>query len=1353
MNASAQSVLMGGYQAHDPKTGRPVFAFRLHQFISRGDTAYASLEDPAVRHITLNGQKFVPNDRDKILLPLAFCRECGQEYYVIRRFTDKKTDNMVVVPRGLTDQAREEDNENGFLYANRENPWSDDQDELIDNERLPEDWLEQISSEEYRVKRDQRKKLPQPIRVNPLGEADAQGELYHFVQSPLPFCLNCGAAYGNRERSDFAKLSGLSSEGRSTATTILTLSAYRSLKHDTVLEQKAKKLLSFTDNRQDASLQAGHFNDFVEVGLLRAALYRAVVEAGPKGLAYDELALRVFERLNLPFELYASNTDSLNRKTRRQTDEALRQILAYRLYIDLRRGWRLTAPNLEQCGLLKIAYPDLQDVAEDDEVWQDCHPALADATSETRYQVCKTLLDLLRRELAIRVDVLEPTYQERIRTNSNQHLLEPWAIDQETELRMTPSRVALPGPRRLRDNSGEYVAVSNRSRFGAYLRRQSTLPDYSGNLNLTETEKLIAALFDVLTKAGLIEIIEEAKDTADVAGYQIPADVMIWQAGDGAKPFHDPIRIRRQSTAAVKTNQFFVYFYKEVAIELQGLQAREHTAQVPSDERQKREDEFREATLPVLFCSPTMELGVDISQLNVVNMRNVPPTPANYAQRSGRAGRSGQPALVFTYCTSGSPHDQYFYKRPSLMVHGAVKPPRLDLANEDLVRSHVHAVWLAETGQSLHSSLADLISLEGDPPALALKDSVMKELERTLPRQAAHRRMTEIFAGMHDELQDATWFTTDWLDKVLNQTMHRFDEACARWRSLYLSALHQQKTQNEIVMDNSRVKSDRDQATRLRGEAEKQIQLLTDSSNVVQSDFYSYRYFASEGFLPGYNFPRLPLSAFIPARRGNQRRDQTEYLSRPRFLAISEFGPRSIIYHEGSRYLINKVILPVGDPNSNAGSTLSTGTAKVCPQCGYLHPLANGVDNLEYCEFCQARLAIPLRSLFRMQNVSTQRRDRINSDEEERVRMGYELQTSVRFEERDGRPSFATAHVKSADGHDLLTLTYGDTATLWRINKGWRRRKDKQDLGFVLDVERGYWAKNEQEIESDKDDELSARREKVIPYVEDRRNSLLIEFTERYSNEVMASLQPALKSAIQIIYQLEDSELAAEPLPSRDERNMLLIYESAEGGAGVLRQMVTDEEAIKQVARQALELCHFDPDTREDKRRAPTAKEDCEAACYDCLMSYFNQMDHQLLDRKLVLTPLYELANATVDITPTRLARGDYLTQLKAQCDSDLEREWLDFLNARNLRLPDSAQRLIEQCNTRCDFYYHDKAVVIYVDGAPHDHSDVAAADREITDCLQLDLGLTVLRFRYDEREQWERIVKNHDYLFGKVHA
>jgi len=117
-----------------------------------------------------------------------------------------------------------------------------------------------------------------------------------------------------------------------------------------------------------------------------------------------------------------------------------------------------------------------------------------------------------------------------------------------------------------------------------------------------------------------------------------------------------------------------------MASELVGYEAREHTAQVPYEDRIKREERFRKGQLPVMYCSPTMELGVDIAELNVVNMRNIPPTPANYAQRSGRAGRSGQPALVFTYCTTGSPTINTFsnalnvWSQGRLLLQGSISP-------------------------------------------------------------------------------------------------------------------------------------------------------------------------------------------------------------------------------------------------------------------------------------------------------------------------------------------------------------------------------------------------------------------------------------------------------------------------------------------------------------------------------------------------------------------------------------------------------------------------------------------------------------------------------------------------------
>lgn len=786
-------------------------------------------------------------------------------------------------------------------------------------------------------------------------------------------------------------------------------------------------------------------------------------------------------------------------------------------------------------------------------------------------------------------------------------------------------------------------------------------------------------------------------------------------------------------------------FYRSVAGGCRGLEAREHTAQVPYEEREKREKDFGNATLPIMYCSPTMELGVDIRQLNVVNMRNVPPTPANYAQRSGRAGRSGQPAFVLTYCTTGSSHDQYFFRQPERMVSGAVSPPRLDLANEDLIKAHVHAIWLAQTETSLGNSLTELLDVNGQTPTLKLLDSVRTSLITPGAIVKAHRIASAVLKTIEaDDLNQATWFKADWLKLTLDRTMIEFEEACKRWCSLFRAANAQFEFQNSVIADVSR-RPLWDEAKRLRKEAEAQRELLTDARNVVQSDFYSYRYFASEGFLPGYSFPRLPLSAFIPARRRSLGKD--EFLSRPRFLAISEFGPRSIIYHEGSRYIVNKVILPVGvRAEDGTGESALTVSAKQCRVCGYVHELAAQQAGPDRCENCQSPSLEKLDQLLRLQNVATKRRDRITSDEEERTRMGYEIRSGLRFKEISGIPDFRVADVMTPTG-SLFKLTYGDTATIWRINLGWRRRANKDRMGFVLDMEKGFWQRSDQlPDEDDPADPMGTKTARVIPFVEDRRNCLIIEPSEHLEIGVMATLQAALKQAIQAIYQLEDNELSAEPLPSSDERRRILIFESAEGGAGVLRQLLDDPASFVAIAQEALRICHFDPQSGDDRRRATGASEDCEAACYDCLMSYGNQRDHTELDRQSIKKLLLELRDSNVSASPSPRPLAEHLESLKKKCDSELEKSWLDYLVSRGLRLPTTAQKLYLQCGTRPDFVYEKDHTVIYVDGPPHDFPDRKKRDLEATDCME-ELGLTVLRFHH--QDDWGDIIAQFPNLFG----
>ena len=125
------------------------------------------------------------------------------------------------------------------------------------------------------------------------------------------------------------------------------------------------------------------------------------------------------------------------------------------------------------------------------------------------------------------------------------------------------------------------------------------------------------------------------------------------------------------------------------------LSAEEHTAQIDSDEARRRQDQFKKGKIHLLSSSTTFEVGVDLGDLDVVFLRNVPPEPFNYTQRVGRAGRAATPGLALTYCRR-NPHDLYHYEDPEdRVIQGDVHPPRLTLTNEKIVLRHMVATALS----------------------------------------------------------------------------------------------------------------------------------------------------------------------------------------------------------------------------------------------------------------------------------------------------------------------------------------------------------------------------------------------------------------------------------------------------------------------------------------------------------------------------------------------------------------------------------------------------------------------------------------------------------------------------------
>ena len=118
---------------------------------------------------------------------------------------------------------------------------------------------------------------------------------------------------------------------------------------------------------QDAALQSGHFNDFLRVVQTRSAVLQALHAKG--SLDYSTLSQGMFDALGIAQEDYARAPAEFP-SAARENEDILKKYLFYRALADLRRGWRVTVPNLEACALLKVGFRHLEENCAPTEKWK-----------------------------------------------------------------------------------------------------------------------------------------------------------------------------------------------------------------------------------------------------------------------------------------------------------------------------------------------------------------------------------------------------------------------------------------------------------------------------------------------------------------------------------------------------------------------------------------------------------------------------------------------------------------------------------------------------------------------------------------------------------------------------------------------------------------------------------------------------------------------------------------------------------------------------------------------------------------------------------------------------------------------
>ena len=145
--------------------------------------------------------------------------------------------------------------------------------------------------------------------------------------------------------------------------------------------------------------------------------------------------------------------------------------------------------------------------------------------------------------------------------------------------------------------------------------------------------------------------------------------------------------------------------------------AAEHSAQQSKDRLREYTKMFSQKNnlINVLHCSTTMEMGVDIGDIDMVLMDTVPPTPANYLQRVGRAGRAGQTKAVALSLCANTPVGQNAFAHPMWALQSTNHMIEV-LPSHTIIQRHINSYFFRRficdngTGMNTTAGVDDFMS-------------------------------------------------------------------------------------------------------------------------------------------------------------------------------------------------------------------------------------------------------------------------------------------------------------------------------------------------------------------------------------------------------------------------------------------------------------------------------------------------------------------------------------------------------------------------------------------------------------------------------------------------------------------
>lgn len=373
--------------------------------------------------------------------------------------------------------------------------------------------------------------------------------------------------------------------------------------------------------------------------------------------------------------------------------------------------------------------------------------------------------------------------------------------------------------------------------------------------------------------------------------------------------------------------------------------AREHTAAIAGEVRSDIEEDFKAGEVNLLSCTTTMEMGVDLGDLESVLCKNVPPSIANYQQRAGRAGRRAQVAPIVLTTSRTGRYDRAVYEKFSEYLSAQPIIPYLSLDNAGFFQRHQISMLLA---RFLEHKLADY-TRKGSPRlrdvfAEALTEdaltSFIDDFDDFLSKSQHHveqaaklgERLPPEFSGIA--------LDSEGLSKTIRDRVVKFAEnAWGRW-SLMQDAIDD--------LEHKRANLEKTATDKFQ-KIDRSLNALRTQQKLYLNQFLIDQ-LSRRAVIPTYSFPVHSVSLEVLNTAGQTADSAVLELDRDGSIGISEYAPGAEIVAGGRIWTsdgISKRSKFTGDD-----AFIERAHYRVCPSCNSPQITPQGMDPEAECQQC-----------------------------------------------------------------------------------------------------------------------------------------------------------------------------------------------------------------------------------------------------------------------------------------------------------------------------------------------------------------------------------------------------------------